>query len=71
MHDIRAIRSDPAAFDAALGRRGLPPASPDILEKDRACRAAQTAVQEKQARRNALAKEVGQGKRTGADTSAL
>ena len=71
MHDIRAIRSDPAAFDAALARRGRPPASPDILEKDRACRAAQTAVQEKQARRNALAKEVGQGKRTGADTSAL
>ena len=27
MHDIRAVRADPAAFDAALARRGLPPAS--------------------------------------------
>jgi len=34
-------------------------------------RAALTALQEKQSRRNALAKEVGQGRRTGADTSAL
>ena len=25
MHDIRAIRTDPAAFDAAMARRGLPP----------------------------------------------
>ncbi len=28
MHDIRAIRADPAAFDAAMARRGLPPVSP-------------------------------------------
>ena len=34
-------------------------------------RAAQTALQEQQARRNALAREIGQGKRTGADTAAL
>ncbi len=39
------------------------------LDTDR--RAAQTALQEKQARRNALAKEIGQGKRSGADTAAL
>ena len=71
MHDIRTIRADGAAFDAALARRGLPPASPAILEKDAARRAAQTALQEKQARRNALAREVGAGKRAGADTSAL
>ena len=50
---------------------GLPPASPEILAKDAERRAALTALQEKQARRNALAREVGQGKRTGADTSAL
>ena len=71
MHDIRAIRSDAAAFDAALARRGLPPASPDILTRDAERRAAQTALQDKQARRNALAKEVGQGKRKGDDTAAL
>ncbi|MDR3531806.1 MAG: serine--tRNA ligase [Rhodopila sp.] len=71
MHDIRAIRTDPAAFDAAMARRGLPPVSAELMALDTDRRAAQTALQEKQARRNALAKEIGQGKRTGADTAAL
>ncbi|HET6606148.1 MAG TPA: serine--tRNA ligase [Rhodopila sp.] len=71
MHDIRVIRNDPAAFDAAMARRGLSPVSSEILALDSQRRAAQTALQEKQARRNALAKEIGQGKRQGADTSAL
>ena len=71
MHDIRAIRNDPAAFDAAMARRGLPPASPDILALDAERRAVLTALQEKQARRNALSKQIGQQKRAGADTSAL
>ena len=53
MHDIRMIRADGAAFDAACARRGLPPAAPAILDKDAARRAAQTALQEKQARRRA------------------
>ncbi len=71
MHDIRAIRTDAAAFDAALIRRGMQPVSSDILSRDAERRSAQTALQEKQARRNALAREIGQGKRTGADTAAL
>ena len=71
MHDIRAIRADPAAFDVALARRGLAAVSPDIIAKDIERRTVLTALQEKQARRNALSREVGQGKRTGADTSAL
>jgi seryl-tRNA synthetase len=71
VHDIRVIRNDPAAFDAAMARRGLSPVSSEILALDTERRAAQTALQEKQARRNALAKEIGQGKRQGADTSAL
>ena len=71
MHDIRAIRADPQAFDAALARRGLSAVSSSILARDVTRRAAQTALQEKQARRNALAKEIGQGKRQGADTAAL
>ena len=70
MHDIRALRADPAAFDAALSRRGIPAVTPDVMARDQARRAAQTALQEKQARRNALSKEIGQGKRAGADTSA-
>ena len=71
MHDIRTIRADPAGFNSALARRGLAPASSDILAKDAERRAVLTALQEKQARRNALSREVGQGKRTGANTAAL
>jgi seryl-tRNA synthetase len=71
MHDIRAIRADPAGFDAALGRRGLPAVSSELLHLDAERRAVLTALQEKQARRNALSRDVGQGKRSGTDTSAL
>ena len=71
MHDIRIVRADPAAFDAALARRGLSPVAGAILEQDNIRRAAQTALQELQARRNQLSKEIGIGKRQGADTSAL
>ncbi len=70
MHDIRAIRADPDAFDAALARRRLAPASEAVLAEDARRRAAQTALEAKQARRNALAREIGQAKRTGADTAA-
>ncbi|WP_296765836.1 serine--tRNA ligase [Sediminimonas sp.] len=34
MHDIRAIRDNPDALDAALARRGEPPAADDILALD-------------------------------------
>jgi seryl-tRNA synthetase len=71
MHDIRTIRADPAAFDAAMARRRLPPVSVELMALDADRRAAQTALQEKQARRNALSREIGQGRRTGADTAAL
>ena len=71
MHDIRAIRADPDAFDAAMARRGVPPVAEAVLRLDTNRRAAQTALQVKQARRNALAKEIGQGKRAGGDTAVL
>jgi seryl-tRNA synthetase len=72
MHDIRTVRADPAAFDAAMARRGLAPVSPELLAKDTERRALLTRLQERQARRNAIAREVGQGKRSGGiDTSAL
>jgi len=70
MHDIRAVRADPAAFDAAMVRRGLPAVSPSVLALDADRRAAQTVLQEKQGRRNALAREIGRGKREGANTGA-
>ena len=52
MHDIRALRADPAAFDAGWASRGLAAQSPAILELDRKLRLAQTALQEAQSRRN-------------------
>ncbi|PHK96598.1 serine--tRNA ligase [Pseudoroseomonas rhizosphaerae] len=71
MHDIRIVRADPAGFDAALARRGLPPSAEAILAQDAARRAAQAAAQEAQSRRNQLSKEIGQARRQGADTAAL
>ncbi|MFT8769588.1 MAG: serine--tRNA ligase [Gluconobacter cerinus] len=71
MHDLKALRADPAAFDAALERRGLSPVGQKIVSEDEERRAALAALQEAQAARKTLAKEIGQGKRTGADTSAL
>jgi seryl-tRNA synthetase len=71
MHDIRAIRADPDGFDAAMARRGLPPQAASLIALDAARRGATAAVQEAQSRRNAIAKEVGQGRRAGADTGAL
>ncbi|GAC88490.1 seryl-tRNA synthetase [Gluconobacter thailandicus F149-1 = NBRC 100600] len=71
MHDLKALRADPAAFDAALERRGLSPVGQKLVSEDEERRAALAALQEAQATRKTLAKEIGQGKRTGADTSAL
>ena len=71
MHDVRLIRNDPEWFDKAMARRGLPPQSKVILEKDSARRAAQTAAQEQQTRRNALSRQVAEGRRKGEDTAAL
>lgn len=71
MHDLRSIRAGAEAFDAAMARRKVAPVAAEILALDAERRAALTVLQDKQARRNALAKEVGQGRRTGADTAAL
>src|SRR3546814_8500354 len=50
MHDIRLIREDPAAFDAALAKRGLEPLSAQLLALDEQKRAVSTQVQTCQAR---------------------
>ena len=62
MHDIRAIRDDPAAFDAALARRGLPPQAASLLAIDERRRESIAAAQEAQTRRNELSKQIGQAK---------
>jgi seryl-tRNA synthetase len=60
MHDIRAIRSDPAGFDAALARRGLAPVSAEILELDTRRRALLTEQQKQQADRNMRSRRIGE-----------
>ncbi len=67
MHDIRAIRENPAAFDAALAKRGLSPMSADILALDEARRAKITASETAQAEANAAAKQIGAAKAKGDD----
>ncbi len=62
MHDIRIIRDDPAAFDAALARRGVAPRSADLLALDDARRTTIAAAQDAQTRRNDLSKQIGQAK---------
>ncbi|AWU93551.1 serine--tRNA ligase [Azospirillum ramasamyi] len=71
MHDLRAIRENPEAFDRGLGRRGLAPMSSSVLDLDGRRRAAQTQMQEMQARRNEAAKEVGLAKREGRDAQPI
>jgi len=71
MHDIRAIRNDPGGFDAAMARRGLPPSASEVLEKDAERRAALTRLQDLQARRNALSRQVAEQRRANADTTEL
>ena len=65
MHDIRAIRDNPAAFDAAMARRGMENASSSLLEIDEARRAAIHAAETAQADQKAAAKEVGAAKAKG------
>ena len=62
MHDIRAIRDNPEAYDKGWALRGLEPQTPAILNLDRNLRAAQTALQEAQGRRNEASKLIGQAK---------
>jgi len=71
MHDLRAIREKPDAFDRGLARRGLEPMSPVVLDLDQRRRAAQTQAQEMLARRNEVSKQVGLAKREGRDAQPL
>jgi seryl-tRNA synthetase len=64
MHDIKSIRDNPAAFDAALKRRGLASLSPSLLAIDEKRRGAILASEQAQARRNAASKEIGEAKKS-------
>ena len=71
MHDLKSIRDNPDGFDLGLKRRGLEPKAAAILELDTRRRAAQTAFQEMQARRNDASKQIGAIKKQGGDAQAL
>ena len=62
MHDIRLIRENPAAFDAALARRGVAPSSATLLALDERRRTLITELQQGQARRNEASKAIGAAK---------
>ena len=63
MLDINWIKANPAAFDAALSRRkNVPFSAAQLIEMDESRRAAIGTVEEAQAQRNALSKQIGQAK---------
>jgi seryl-tRNA synthetase len=62
MHDLKTLRDTPAAFDAALARRGLPAQAARLLALDEQARAVTTELQQLQAERNAASKQIGQAK---------
>jgi len=71
MHDIKWIRENPDAFDAALARRNMPASASDILAQDAELRALKTQLQEWQGERNARSKEIGAAKAKGEDAEAF
>jgi seryl-tRNA synthetase len=73
MHDIKAIRDNPEAFDEGLKKRRLGPLSADALKHDAELRALLTRLQTAQARRNEASKLIGaaKAKKDEAQASAL
>jgi seryl-tRNA synthetase len=68
--DLKWLRDQPDAFDRSLARRGIEPVAAALLERDAEIRALQTELQERQARRNALSREVGRLRAGGGDAQA-
>ena len=62
MHDIKAIRDNPDLYDQAWSAKGRSGVAAEALALDATLRAAQTALQEAQSRRNDLSKQIGQAK---------
>lgn len=65
MHDIRAIRDNPTAFDQALSKRGLSPLSSSILTLDSERRAKIAEAESLQAEQNTASKQAGAAKGRG------
>lgn len=69
MHDIKYIRENGEAFDAAMARRGKGPQSESLLALDEERRGVQTALQELQAKRNEESRKIGEIKKSGGDAT--
>ena len=65
MHDLKYIRDNAAAFDAALARRGAESSAEAILALDAKRREITTRMQEAQSRRNDASKLIGQAMAAG------
>jgi len=71
MFDIKWIRDNQEAFDAAMTRRGLAPQAAGLIALDTTRRDAQTEAQDIQAERNRLSKEIGAAKAKGEDAQEI
>ena len=65
MHDIRAIRDNPDAFDAGLAKRFLEPQAAALIALDAKRRDALSRQQEAETSRNSLSKQIGAAKAKG------
>ena len=65
MHDIRLIRDEPAAFDAAMAQRGVEPQAQRLIDLDARRREATSRLQEIETERNSKSKEIGKAKAQG------
>ena len=59
MHDIKAIKQDPAAFDAGMKRRGLPALAANLVAQYEVISAKTQEMNDLQAKRNATSKQIG------------
>jgi len=71
MLDLKWIRENPEALDAALARRGAAPLSAAVLDLDKRHRGVTTELQTLQSRRNEVSKQIGAVKGKGGDAGPL
>ena len=71
MLDLKWIRDNPAALDAALARRGAEPMAATVVDLDQRHRAVTTELQSLQSKRNEVSKQIGGVKAKGGDAQPL
>src|SRR5438034_702654 len=71
MLDIKLLRKDPQTFEAKLKAKDPTVSLQPIVELDEQIRRVIAEVEELQARRNSLSKEIGEKKRRGEDVAGL